>query len=73
MVTGQEFGDAEWAEWEAAMDADGVEPSGYATNSRGEDFSETLKLYMLVRGTPAEAQMRDVMPERFAILDRLLA
>lgn len=37
----------------------------------GEDFAEAYMTYHLVKGTPDEAQMRALMPERFAILDRM--
>lgn len=72
ILSGQEFGNAEWAAWETAMSEDGISPSVYARSSREEDFSETLELYMLVRGTPQEAEIRAIMPERFAILDELV-
>lgn len=48
----------------AAVDRDlGIDP--------GEDFAEAYMTYHLVKGTPDEAQMRALMPERFAILDRM--
>lgn len=72
ILSGQEFGDKEWKEWEAAMQKDGLSASVYAKNARGEDFSETLELYMRVKGTPQEAEIRAIMPERFAILDKLV-
>lgn len=71
IVSGQDMGDAEWAAWETAMDADGQSVSDYADASRGEDFAETYKLYMSVIGTPEEAAAREQFPERFAILDEM--
>ncbi|QWP78332.1 hypothetical protein J5226_08055 [Lysobacter sp. K5869] len=48
----------------SAIDKDlGIDP--------GEDFAEAYMTYHLVKGTPDEAQMRALMPERFAILDRM--
>jgi hypothetical protein len=61
--------DARWIPWKSAMSSDAVRASGYAKNSQGEDFSEALSLYAAVRGTPAEATYRALMPGRFAILD----
>lgn len=72
ILSGQDFGNKEWSQWEAAMQKDGLSPSTYAKNARGEDFSETLELYMRVKGTPQEAEIRAIMPERFAILDKLV-
>jgi len=73
IVSKQEFGDTDagWAEWEAAMEADGQSVSDYADASRDEDFAETYKLYMSVIGTPEEAAAREQFPERFAILDEM--
>jgi hypothetical protein len=64
--------DPRWADWNAAVTADGIVPSGYGKKSPDEDFAETLVIYMTVRGTPQEAELRALMPERFKILDRLL-
>lgn len=75
VLSGREYGgddDARWDRWEAAMESDGVDASGYARNSKGEDFAETLTLYQTVRGTPQEAELRALMPERFALIDELL-
>jgi len=71
IVEGQDFGEEEWATWEAAMESDGQSVSGYADNSRDEDFAETYKLYMSVIGTPEEAAAREQYPERFEILDQI--
>jgi hypothetical protein len=61
-----------WKGWKAAGEKDGLVPSKYARSSLGEDFSETLAVYQRVRGTPREAELRGMMPERFAILDKLM-
>lgn len=72
ILSGQEFDAKDWKKWEAAMRNDGISPSTYARSDRQEDFSETLELYMIVKGTPQEAEIRAIMPERFAILDKLV-
>lgn len=71
IISGQEFGTSEWNDWEAAMASDQIDASQYARSSKEEDFAETVRLYLTVRGTPAEAEIRALMPERFAILDGL--
>ncbi|QRK09874.1 hypothetical protein JQX13_07135 [Archangium violaceum] len=58
-----------WAAWDAAAIKDGVAASRYATKAVGEDFCETVALYDQVRGTPQEAEIRALMPERFKLLD----
>lgn len=65
--------DPRWKDWQNAMASDGVHASAYAKKSQGEDFSETLKLYQMVKGTPQEAELRALMPERFKIIDEILA
>lgn len=66
-------GDKRWNPWKEAMKSDQVVASKYAKNSPDEDFAETLQLYEQVRGTPQEAEMRALMPERFRLIDKLLA
>lgn len=61
-----------WADWRNAIQRDGIRPSNYSANAPGEDFSESLVLYQRVRGTPQEAEVRAMMPERFRILDQLV-
>ena len=36
-----------------------------------DDFAETLLLYGRVMGTPEEAKMRALCPERFKVLDSM--
>ena len=71
------FGKTTWSDWKSAMNSDGISPSVYAkqsaaTGAPDEDFSETLELYMKVKGTPQESEIRAIMPERFALLDKIL-
>lgn len=59
--------------WVAAMATDRIDASDYARKNLAEDFAETYRLYMSVRGTPDETEARSLMPERFAILDEMFA
>lgn len=81
IISGQELsgnsvtdltGGTTWSDWEEAMKKDGFSASQYARSSPGEDFSETLALYMKVKGTPEEVEVRALMPARFKIIDDLL-
>lgn len=62
---------AAWAPWRAVMKADELEPSGYARGNADEDYAESYRLYFQVKGTPAEAEVRELLPARFALLDAL--
>lgn len=64
---------AGWANYRAAIAADGLTPSEYAKDAPTEDFSESLTLYQLVQGTPEEAEVRAMFSHRFAIIDQLLS
>ena len=55
------------------MASDKIVASKYAKSAPGEDFGETLQLYEQVRGTPQEAEIRALMPERFKIIDEIKA
>ncbi|MEZ4726308.1 MAG: WXG100 family type VII secretion target [Caldilineaceae bacterium] len=70
---GSDHSNARWNDWKTAMKSDSVSASRYAQNSPGEDFSETLQLYHQVKGTPEEAVMRARMPQRFKIIDEIVA
>jgi hypothetical protein len=69
---GDDLNDPRWQPWKDAVAKDGIVPSRYGKNSLNEDFAETLVIYMNVKGTPAEAEMRALMPERFKLIDELL-
>ncbi len=60
-----------WDAWTAAASSDGVAVSQYAMKAGHEDFAETFALYMTTKGTDQHAWYRALMPQRFAILDRL--
>jgi hypothetical protein len=63
--------DPGWQDWRTAMQSDQVAASTYGKSNTAEDFAEAYNLYFQVRGTPAEAELRQIMPERFALLDGL--
>jgi hypothetical protein len=69
---GDSLDDKRWQGWKDAVAKDGVVPSAYGKSSLKEDFAETLVIYMNVKGTPREAEMRALMPERFKIIDQLV-
>lgn len=78
---GDDTGDPRWSAWKDAMKQDQISPSKYGHTTPGQastkgggsayadDFAETALLYARVKGTPEEAEMRRLMPERFRILD----
>jgi hypothetical protein len=59
--------------WEKAMKDDGRSPSTYADSSSGEDFSESLVMYSLSKGTVCEAPAKKLYPNRYKVLDELMA
>lgn len=65
--------DARWKDWKDAMTKDVNVASKYARSSPSEDFGETLQLYHQVKGTPKEVDFRKKMPERFKIIDDIVA
>lgn len=65
--------DARWQQWGNAATTDNLSVSRYAKNNLDEDFAETYSLYTMSKDTPAHAKYRGLMPERFAMLDRLSA
>jgi uncharacterized Zn-binding protein involved in type VI secretion len=60
-------------DWKAATTADKRSPSNYADSDVAEDFSESLVMYSLSKGTPCEAIAEKLFPNRYAALDKLLA
>jgi hypothetical protein len=55
--------------WKDAMAKDGRSPSKYADNAPTEDFSESLAMYNLSKGSPCETFARVLFPNRYAYLD----
>jgi len=63
---------SDWQPWADAIAKDGAAVSMYAMTDRGEDFAETMSVYMQVLGKPAEAQVRAIFPNRFSLLDNIM-
>lgn len=61
-----------WQEYRDAIAADGIDVSQYAQYNADEDFSETFSLYMGVRGTAEEAEVRAMYPNRFRMFDSIV-
>lgn len=57
--------------WQKAIDEDKRTPSKYAESSIGEDFSESLVMYSLSKGTSCEATAKQLYPNRYKTLDGL--
>jgi type VI secretion system secreted protein VgrG len=57
--------------WEKSMKDDGRSPSTYADSSTDEDFSESLVMYSLSKGTTCEATAKKLYPSRYKALDTL--
>ncbi len=57
--------------WEKAISSDGRSPSKYADSSTDEDFSESLVMYSLSKGTKCEAVAKQLYPNRYKGLDDL--
>jgi len=70
-ATGFVYDSPLWERWAEATEADGLRPSQYATADLGEDFAETYRIYTSRSGRPEFDELRQLMPERFAILDEL--
>ncbi|MFZ9886122.1 MAG: hypothetical protein ACO3JL_01365 [Myxococcota bacterium] len=64
---------AEWARYERAIQQDQRGISEYAKTNAREDFAEFSSLYELFRGTPEEAGLRNLYPNRFAAAGPWLA
>jgi hypothetical protein len=59
--------------WEKVIKSDKNVPSTYAESSTDEDFSESLVMYSLSKGTKCEATAKALYPARYAALDALLS
>lgn len=59
-----------WLEWKQAMDKDNTFVSNYAKKSIHEDVAETINVYVSAQGSPLFKKYRQVVPNRFAMLDR---
>lgn len=71
---GSEPTSPEWKAWKAAAKADGVNVSNYGAINHDEDVAESSALYESTRHDPTRsAHYRNLFPNRFAILDAMLA
>jgi hypothetical protein len=57
--------------WKKATTDDGRSPSKYADSSTDEDFSESLVMYSLSKGTACEKTAKQLYPNRYQALDDL--
>jgi type VI secretion system secreted protein VgrG len=58
--------------WEEVIKKDAPNsPSKYADSAPTEDFSESLVMYSLSKGTPCEATARKLYPNRYAALEEM--
>ncbi len=71
--------DKRWDPWKKAMEKDATSPSKYGKCGAGtthcttvaDDFAEAYRLYATVKGTPLEAEVKRLMPERWKILEAM--
>jgi len=63
--------DPRWTQWKDAMGADKFAASSYAKHNPAEDFAESYRLYAQTVDTPRHAELRNIMPDRFRILDAI--
>lgn len=60
-----------WKPWRDAIKRDIIFPSKYARKNPEEDLAETLLLYYMVPDKQ-RAELRQLMPQRFRILDKII-
>jgi hypothetical protein len=60
---------AKWDPWRKARKDDGISVSRYGNSADGEDFAESWILYTTALGTPLEAEVRALIPNRCKIMD----
>lgn len=64
--------DAKKQAWKDAIQKDNPNsPSKYADSSSSEDFSESLVMYSLSKGTPCEATAKKLYPHRYELMDQM--
>ncbi|MDZ4877445.1 MAG: hypothetical protein CLLPBCKN_006880 [Chroococcidiopsis cubana SAG 39.79] len=59
-----------WLEWKETIAADKVFVSEYAKETIDEDLAETFRAYSSTKGSPKFEEYRQIVPNRFAMLDR---
>jgi hypothetical protein len=71
---GEDMQSKGWKNWKAAMASDGVRPSSYAGTNPAEDYAEAYAAYTGTLNDPkAHAAYRKLFPNRFAIIDEMVA
>lgn len=70
-ILGGKKTDKPWDKWREAMTADGMNLSTYGKSSVNEDFAESWALWVPVRGTPAEAEVRALIPNRVKVMETI--
>ena len=63
--------DPRWTQWKDAMVGDKFAASTYAKHNPAEDFAESYRLYAQTVGTQRHAELRNIMPDRFRVLDAI--
>ena len=66
------FTEKDWKSWVSAQQKDNISPSTYSTTDRAEDFSESLKLYYMVKDKKSESDTRRLFPNRFTLIEKFL-
>jgi hypothetical protein len=69
---GNDESDAKWDRWKKARTDDGISVSTYGNSSNREDFAESWILFMTAYGTPLEAEVRTLIPNRSKIMDEFV-
>jgi len=63
---------AKWDDWRKARTADGISVSTYGDSSDAEDFAESWMLFSTAYGTPLEAEVRTLIPNRVKLMDTFI-
>jgi len=59
-------------QWKAAMTSDPRSPSTYSDNAIEEDFSESMVMYSLSKGTKCEKLAKKMFPGRYKLMDEMM-
>ena len=67
---GEDVSKGKWLEWKDNMNADKVSVSDYAMTDIKEDVAETIRAYTSTKGSASFEEYRQIVPNRFAMLDK---
>lgn len=67
---GLDVSKGKWLEWKDNMNADKVSVSKYAMADIEEDLAETIRIYTSTKGAASFEEYRQIVPNRFAMLDK---